>query len=260
MNRYKYFLAAVLAFSLLINESVMAEDLNDDTFVLEEFPCMLEPNDEVDISSQISGILDKVFVKRGDIVKKGQILATLKSGAEKIQVELARARVDYAKRKSSRNEELYDKELISVHEKDEIETEIEIGELELKEAEELLALRTIRSTVNGVVVDRLLSPGEYIGEQSVLKIVRINPLNVEVVLPVSRLRSVKVGMTGSVMPEEPVGGLYKAKVVIVDRVVDAASGTFRVRLKLQNRSFKIPSGLKCMVSFSDSQQKTVKNN
>jgi multidrug resistance efflux pump len=38
---------------------------------------------------------------------------------------------------------------------------------------------TIRSPVNGVVVERYLSPGEYIENQSVLKLAQIDPLNVE---------------------------------------------------------------------------------
>jgi hypothetical protein len=48
-------------------------------------------------------------------------------------------------------------------------------------------------------------------------------------MPVKTLGSVKVGMKGLVKPEPPVGGMYTAKVIVVDRVVDAASGTFGVR-------------------------------
>jgi membrane fusion protein (multidrug efflux system) len=40
-----------------------------------------------------------------------------------------------------------------------------------------------------------------------------------------------------------------ANVVIVDRVVDAASGTFGVRLTLSNPSNRLPAGLKCRVRF-----------
>jgi membrane fusion protein (multidrug efflux system) len=40
-------------------------------------------------------------------------------------------------------------------------------------------------------------------------------------------------------------------VVIVDRVIDAASGTIGVRLKLPNPDYHIPAGLKCTVAFPD---------
>ena len=72
---------------------------------------------------------------------------------------------------------------------------------------------------------------------------------VEVILPVKMLGSVKLGMKGAVKPEAPVGGMYTAKVIVVDRVVDAASGTFGVRLELPNPEYRLPPGLKCKVVF-----------
>jgi hypothetical protein len=51
------------------------------------------------------------------------------------------------------------------------------------------------------------------------------------------------------MPERPVGGRYETAVKVVDRIVDAASGTFGVRLELPNRKQTIPSGVRCRVQF-----------
>jgi hypothetical protein len=56
-------------------------------------------------------------------------------------------------------------------------------------------------------------------------------------------------MKAEVIPEEPIGGKHKARVVIVDRVLDAASGTFGIRLQLPNRKYKLPAGLRCQVIF-----------
>ena len=78
---------------------------------------------------------------------------------------------------------------------------------------------------------------------------RINPLNVEVIVPVQHIGSIKKGMRAKVRPEKPVGGVYTGKVVIVDSIIDAASGTFGVRVELPNPSLKLPAGLKCHVRF-----------
>jgi multidrug efflux pump subunit AcrA (membrane-fusion protein) len=51
------------------------------------------------------------------------------------------------------------------------------------------------------------------------------------------------------MPEQPVGGRYDTTVKIVDKVVDAASGTFGVRLELPNKNFALPAGVRCKVQF-----------
>ena len=121
--------------------------------------------------------------------------------------------------------------------------------MELKRAIEVVKRMKIRSSVKGVVVERFLSPGEYIENQPILELAQIDPLNVEVILPVDMLGTVREGMIAEVKPEAPMSGTYSATVTIVDRVIDAASGTFGVRLEIPNPEHLIPPGLKCKVVF-----------
>lgn len=252
---------------------------NNPVTAAEEFDCMLEPRSMVNVSSPVEGLIAAVLVERGDHVKKDQVLARLESTVEKAAVDLARARsvttatidlrrarLDLYSRKDARGEDLYRKKFISLNEKDELETERTLGgfelreaidnkhiaELELKRARAVLELRTIRSPVTGVVVERIHSPGEFIQfikDDAIVKVAEIDLLNVEALLPVAMFGSVQAGMRAEVTPEAPAGGTYNAKVSIVDRVVDAASGTFGVRLELPNPEHKVPAGLKCRLRF-----------
>jgi len=52
-----------------------------------------------------------------------------------------------------------------------------------------------------------------------------------------------------VRPQQPIGGAHAARVTVVDRVLDAASGTFGVRLALANPEGRIPAGIRCKVRF-----------
>lgn len=214
------------------------------------FDGLIEPSEVVKLCSPVQGTLAEITAERGDRVKKGQIVARLNTSIEKAAVDLAQARVEFAKRKVLRNEDLYRKELISIHEKDEMETELRISELQLQEAKEKLGQRTIRSTVDGVVVERRLSPGEYVGEEPILKIARVHPLYVEVVVPAEKFGTLRRGMKASVLPEIPISGKFVAHVIIVDTVIDAASGTFGVRLEMPNPDYRLPAGLKCKVLFA----------
>lgn len=232
----------ILLSSLLLPLHVLAGDVPP-------LEGIVEPNDLVEYSSQVPGILENVLVERGTWVKRGQIIARLKSGVQKAAVELAQARVDFGKRKLLRNEQLIKRQLISIHDRDAIETEVTFAELQLTEAKEQLALRTIRSTIDGVVVDRFGSPGEYVGEDPFLAIASIDPLSVEVVVPVRYYGAIRVGAKAVVEIESPIVGSYKASVVIVDQIIDAASSTFRVRLELPNPKKKVPAGVKCQVVF-----------
>jgi multidrug efflux pump subunit AcrA (membrane-fusion protein) len=93
-------------------------------------------------------------------------------------------------------------------------------------------------------------PGEYVHEQAtVMTIAEIDPLYVEVFMPVSQYETVQPGMAANVAPELPIGGNYDAQVAVVDNVFDAASRTFRVRLVLPNADHALPAGLRCTVRF-----------
>ncbi len=240
----------------------------------EGLECLVHPYVVVAVSFAADGVLEKVAVDRGDLVKEGQVLATLDSSVEKSAVALAAARariesamksnqvrLDFGIRRFVRTDEMYRKDLVPLKEFDEAETakilaEIglleakenrEIAELELERARAALAQRTLRSPIAGVVMERVLYTGEFVKGTPVIKLAQIHPLRVEVIAPVALLGKVTVGTRTEVQPETPVGGSYAATVTVVDRVVDAASGTFGIRLELPNPGFRLPAGVKCKV-------------
>jgi RND family efflux transporter MFP subunit len=242
----------------------------------QELDCLIEPHTQVELSSPVEGILESALVERGDRVEEGQILGYLRADMERLNVALARTRLemeddikakettwDFGKLKQARHEKLFKKKMISSQERDEVKTEARLAELELQKAKsdkrlqaleleqaiENLKLRTLRSPIRGVVVERLVSPGESVKDKSVFKLAQIDPLNVEVIAPVTLFGAIKPNMQAKVMPEEPVGGVHLADVEIIDQVIDAASGTFGIRLKLSNPDYKLPAGLSCQVRF-----------
>ena len=271
MTRVFLYLINLLVVILYFSAPTLAAKKSTD-----DLDCVIEPYMTVELSSPVRGVLEEVLVKRGDSVKKGQVLARLKSGVEQSGVVLAKARAEsmteikvntekyeLSKRSLKRVEELYQKKLISPNEHDEAFTSVVVGELEvllakeshhvaqleLDRAKEILKLRSIISPIDGVVVERYKSPGEFVEDQPLLKLVQVNPLNVEVIAPLHWLGTIKHGMVVRVFPEKPIGGSHKAKVVIVDPVVDSASGTFGIRLELPNKKHKISAGLTCDVKF-----------
>lgn len=214
--------------------------------------CLIEPSMVVNVGSPVDGVLEMVGADRGDIVRKGQVMARLMSGVETAAVELSRSRVEFDKRKVERNETLFQKQLISEQERDEMVTEARLHEGELKREQENLKLRTIVSPINGIVVERRLAPGELIraDKSVVLKLAQIDPLNVEVIAPAELFGSLQVGMQGTVSLLPIVPGAHQARVAVVDKLIDPASGTFWVRLQLPNPENRIPAGIRCKVQFS----------
>lgn len=213
--------------------------------VLSALGCMLEPSKKVEVSSPVSGVLDQVHVKRGDRVIAGNTLFELQAGVEKAGVQLARVKSEFAQRKAERNVELYTDDLLSAHERDEIETELLLAEMELLQKEQELALRTIYSPIDGVVVDRLRDKGEYVNVDPVLRLATLNPLHVDLLLPSEYFGKIAVGQNLLISAEPALTRARKASVTTVDPLIDPASGTFRVQLEMSNPNNRIPAGLRC---------------
>lgn len=244
----------------------------------QDYDCLIEARQEVEIRSPVEGLIEAIGVDRGDLVRKGQVLVVLESGPERATldiaksraamtgpVEAAQARVEYSKTKEKRQEELFQQNFVSSSALDEARTERKLAESELRvaaenqklaelevaRAEELLAMRTIRSPFAGVVVERMADPGEFATtnlREPILKLAETDPLHVEVVLPATLFGKIRKGDRGQIVPETGPAQI-DGRVVVVDRVIDAASGTFGVRLEVRNPNGAVPAGAKCRVRF-----------
>jgi RND family efflux transporter MFP subunit len=240
------------------------------------YDCLVEPMQTIEVGSPVLGLLDKVYVRRGERVSSGQVLARLESDAEQAATELARfkseatgpivtaeSKIEFARRKFQRRLQMEAEKLISPQERDDAEVELKLAEAELQVAKEsrqlarfeyqhqasLLALRTLRSPFDGVVVDQVLYPGQVVeptgAKNIILKLAQLDPLRVHVILPMEAFRKVALEMNVQVTLEQPLGGSYPAKVKTVDRLINAASGTFAVFLEMRNPQLRIPAGVKC---------------
>lgn len=242
------------------------------------YECLIDPNQVVLVSSPVDGLIEKIHVRRGDRVSAGQALVQLESSVEVSASKLteyrsqmagkitsAKHRFDFASKKAERAKELVKQNFVSAEKRDEAEAERAIAEADVRDAIEnqelakreyqhsvdLLNRRTIRSPFNGVVVDRMLNPGDLAeagtGRKPILKLALVDPLRVEVVLPLEAWGKLRAGMVAQVIPEG-LGGRHSATITVVDSVFDSSSGTFGVRLDLPNKD-KLPAGIRCKVEF-----------
>jgi RND family efflux transporter MFP subunit len=238
-----------------------------------EYEGLIAPFEVVDIGAPAKGIVARVAVERSSVVAKGQVLVELEASVEKAalaraeamatfdaEVGLQKAQLALARRSHERLDRI---SVISPLEKDQAATEIvlirhrlkkaqenlNLARLEMKQAHALLDRCFIKSPVSGVVVERYVSPGEYVDVHPLLQVAQIDPLRVEVIVPAGMFGKIRPGMTAQVIPELPDYGERTATVSIVDRLIDAASSTFGVRLEMSNPDWRMPSGLKCTVRF-----------
>jgi RND family efflux transporter MFP subunit len=252
--------------------------------IAEEFDCIIAPRQILELRSPLEGLIESIEVSRGDLVVKGQVLAVLNTEVDQVaasmakyrsemegEIDAARSRVEYTQKKSKRMLELHGNNYVSEELHDEAAAEKKLAEAELQNAldnralakleyqrqMEIIRLKTTVSPINGVVLERILNPGELaeagVGRKPMLKLAEIEVLRVEALLPVQFYAFVERGMQVDVIPEIPVGTRYSATVDVIDRVIETASGTFLVRMQLPNPDHVIPAGIRCKAIFPQVQ-------
>ena len=242
--------------------------------------CLIEAERIADIGSPVIGIVQTVEVERGDRVSKGQVLAVLRAGVERATLSAATSRAtsdaelqaatvsaSFNRERWLRAEDLYGQQFLSQQALDQARTEARVADQKLAQARDQrqvsrqerdiasaqLAQRVIRSPIDGVVAERFVSAGERVDEKPLLRIAKVDPLRVQLVVPVALYSEVRTGGSVTVVPEFPGAGAALAHVTMIDKVVDPASNTFRVHLALPNPGGTLPAGLRCKAAFGTPQ-------
>ncbi len=241
-----------------------------------EFDCVIIPSKVANLGSNSYGIISSISVDRNSFVKRGDVIATLDNDVEKATVELINRRASmvsdiklgevnlaYANRELIRAKKAFKNKAFSAHDTDIAKVEVQVAKIkllqakekhklvesELKRAKAELSRKNIISPITGVVMERFKVIGEYIDDEAVVKIAQLDPLHVEVIIPVSQRGKITKDMQARVCEDTEQGSNWIATVTQVDKVMDAASGTFGVRLILPNADYKIPAGLRCDLKF-----------
>ena len=245
------------------------------------YACLIEPWQKIDLRSPVEGAIAAIHVDRGSVVKRGQLLVELDTGPERAALETARyravmegqfksatQRVEAAREKFHRRDELSKEQFIARQDRDDARADLMVAEAAVVEARdnrrlaeleqrrlfEAVEQRRLKSPFAGIVTERLQQVGEVAqtGENArpVLRLAQTQPLRVEVVLPVALLGKVRSGTRAEVVLEPPLSGRYSATVTVVDRIADSASGTFGVRMEVPNVNGDVPAGVKCRVQLN----------
>ncbi len=243
--------------------------------------CLIEAERTVEVGSPVVGIVSVVNVERGDRVTRGQVLAELRAPLERAalrvatsraesnaEVQAAQANATYNRDRMVRAEELFRQKFISQQALNQARAESEVADQKLTQVKEQRELsqqerdvalvqvtqRIIRSPIDGVVAERFVTSGERVDEKPLLRIAKIDPLRVQLVVPLSMYQKVRVGDALMIVPELPDAAPVSARVKMIDKVVDAASNTFRVHLELPNPAGALPAGLRCRADLADGRR------
>lgn len=239
---------------------------------------VLEPWKTSNVACAESGLLETLFVKPGDRVKSGEVLAQLDMALADVQLAIAEAQsesqgkmeqvqaeAELAEKKVRSIQQAREKKHSTQSELDRAIAELKIVEgrlqaekdesqilsLQAERMEKLLEQRKVTTPIDGIVVKLLKSPGEFVSPNSpeVVRVVDISKLRASFFLQLHEIASIKVG---SKIKVDVAGGGQKAAVVEhMAPFPDGGSGLIEVQVLLDNPEMKI-FGSRCTLLIEPS--------
>lgn len=204
----------------------------------------LEADDEASAITNVRGIIRAIYVREGDYVEAGQILAKLEE--EQLQLEVARTKalMDRSHNEYKRNSNLFEKKLISAEAYDNSRYEYE-SQKALYELASLDLERTeIRAPISGYVSERKVKTGNLLNvNETLFKITSYNPLLAILHIPEHEMSKIKRGQQVLLQADATPGKTFEGKVARISPVVNPQTGTFRTTVEVQDDTGNLKPGM-----------------
>jgi RND family efflux transporter MFP subunit len=203
-------------------------------------------DDETYLSFKTGGIIDKMFVKEGDAIRKGQLLATLNLTEIEAQVAQARLSFEKAKRDFSRVENLYKDSVATLEQFQNARTGMEVASRQLDAANFNRSYSEIRAVANGFVLRKMASEGQVISPGT--PVFQTNGAGqgkwiLRTGVSDREWSMINIGDKALVSTDALEGKQYDASVTRKSEGTDALNGSFMVELTLQSPGKGLASGL-----------------
>jgi len=209
---------------------------------------LVVPYRQVDLASLSDGVINEIAVKEGDSITEGQVLVKLDSRRETFEGEYTKFLMEKRTADLEAAQTLFKEQNISQEEFRQKQIESKLADTQYRIAQQKLEDKLIRAPFAGLVVRRFKEQGEAVHSlERVIQIVNLEKVYVTVYLDGANIiRAKKVRQARVTIPicgEEPFAGAVES----VDPVVDPGSGSFRVKICIDNADRRIPSGTKAEV-------------
>jgi membrane fusion protein (multidrug efflux system) len=202
----------------------------------------IEANEQVEIRSEISGIVEGIYFKEGSNVTKGQLLFKVNDIELRAQLAQAKTKEGLASENERRAKLLLEKEAVSQEEYDVARADMKLAQAQIQLIQAQIAKTSVRAPFSGKIGLRSISPGTYITPSLlVAKLVNINKLKITFSIPEKYANQVRqntnLSFTVSGSTEK-----YSATIYAIEPEVQIETRTLQVRAVAENKDGKLLPG------------------
>lgn len=235
---------------------------------------VVKPIDRVEIKSKASGQIEELPVEVGDFVRKGELIARLDQKDERAAVEQAQADMDIAKAELNqaqltfdRRDKLFQENLISEEERDQLVLNLAVakGKLiqatsTLERARERLSESIVRAPIDGIILQKYVEEGQIIasgvsnvsGGTPIADIADMRSVYIEAGIDEIDIGKISIGQSAAVVAEAYPSLKFQGKIVRIapEAKVEQNVTLFDVIVEVQNTDGKLKSGMNTTIEIT----------
>jgi len=204
------------------------------------------------IYPEYSGVLTSVYVKEGQKVKKGDVLAVIDDGGLSQQLSQLKIQADLAKTTFERQERLWNQKIGSEIQYLQAKSNYEAQDQAIAQLEQQLAKTIVRAPFSGTIDEVFTEQGSVVlpGQSELMRIVNLN--NMYIVTDVPEKYITNITRNKKVEVEFPVlGKKIDSKVRQVGDFINPSNRTFKVEISIPNKERSIKPNLTAKLRIND---------
>ncbi|MBN1464320.1 efflux RND transporter periplasmic adaptor subunit [candidate division KSB1 bacterium] len=222
---------------------------------------MLFAQQQIRLSFKTGGIVETINVREGEDVRRGQVLAQLDLDEINAQVEQAQSVYDKAKRDDERAANLYAEGVVTLEQKQNVDTQLQVAAANLRIAQFNLEHSTIKAPADGRILRRFVEPSELVGPGTPIFyfgsgreqwLIRIG-------VPDRDIIKIRLGDPALVLFDVYPEVNFAAKVTGMAQAADPQNGTFQVEIALDACGHRLAAGFvgRVIITPGDKQEYTL---
>lgn len=218
----------------------------------------VESDRSSDVSFSVAGTISRIYVKEGDKVKRGQILASVKGESLSNANNIAQAALDEARDAYNRLKKLHDANALPEIKWVEVQSKLKQAQNAAAIASREMGDASLYAPADGVVSRKLADVGQNVGPAiPVFTIVSVNDVKVSIPVSENDITLINIGDSAIVSFQALDGLAVTGKVVQKDVEADPLTRTYAVKLSIPNTDSRVLPGMTCDVTLSSGAKGTV---
>ncbi len=216
------------------------------------------PKQEVNISAVAPGRVTKIYVKEGDYVRPGQVLAVVDGDKQNTVVSNAQAVYNNAQAEVSRFESAFATGGVTKQQLDQVKLQLENAKNNLRSAQLSASDVNAKASFAGIVNKKNVEEGQYVNAgQALFEIVDVSSLKLKVNVDEKNIGTIKVGQNVKIKAQVLSDQDFEGKITFIAPKADT-SLNFATEVEVKNNEAKdLRAGMYGTVYFGDDKKESV---